>query len=98
MESIEPRTIQVDTLCALTPESQAMLDTLVEQSSWNQTARDWAIFAQLGSIHVVRDEHKRIVASGAVLPLADSIAWISMILVAPQRRGQGLGRAVFEHC
>lgn len=75
-----------------------MLDTLVEQSHWNQTQQDWAIFARLGSIHVVRNEHGSIVASGAVLPLGDSAAWISLILVAPQFRGQGLGRAVFEHC
>src|SRR5690606_18270697 len=98
MASTESRPVEVDTLSALTPESQAMLDELVEQSHWNQTAQDWAIFSRLGSVHVVRDEHKRIIASGAVLPLGDNAAWISLILVTPPRRGQGLGRAVFEHC
>lgn len=98
MANTESRSIEVGTLSALTPDSQAMLDALVVQSHWNQTPQDWAIFAQLGSIHVVRDEHGRIIASGAVLPLGDSAAWISLILVTPEFRGQGLGRAVFEHC
>lgn len=98
MANTESRSIEVGTLSALTPDSQAMLDALVVQSNWNQTPQDWAIFAQLGSIHVVRDEHGRIIASGAVLPLGDSAAWISLILVTPEFRGQGLGRAVFEHC
>ncbi|CAM5430379.1 GNAT family N-acetyltransferase [Eoetvoesiella caeni] len=98
MANTEPRLIEVGTLSVLTADSQAMLDTLVEQSGWNQTPQDWALFGRLGSIHVVRDEHARIVASGAVLPLGEHAAWISLILVAPQFRGRGLGRAVFEHC
>lgn len=79
----------------------AMLEDLVAQSGWNQTGDDWRVFGRYGSISVVRDSADRIVASGAVLPmgaalLGGTVAWISMILVTPARRGQGLGRAVFE--
>lgn len=74
-----------------------MLDALVAASGWNQTARDWRLFERLGSVHVVRDSEGTIIASGAVLPM-DNVAWISMILVTPTARGQGLGRAVFAHC
>ncbi|HEY8707166.1 MAG TPA: GNAT family N-acetyltransferase [Burkholderiaceae bacterium] len=88
----------VKTLPALTAGTQAMLDALVVQSGWNQTAQDWAIFSRHGSICAVRDAQGRIIASGAVLPMGDTAAWISMILVAPEARGQGLGRRVFEHC
>ncbi|MGJ7543039.1 GNAT family N-acetyltransferase [Variovorax sp. LT1R16] len=88
----------VETLGALDDGTLAMLDALVVQSGWNQTAEDWALFSQQGTLFAVRDGEGRIGASGAVLPMGDTGAWISMILVAPALRGQGLGRTVFEHC
>ncbi|MDI1268976.1 MAG: GNAT family N-acetyltransferase [Polaromonas sp.] len=90
--------VVVETLGPLTPAVQAGLDALVLQSGWNQTPQDWAIFSREGSVCVVRDAQSRIIASGAVLPHGPQVAWISMILVAPDLRGRGLGRAVFLHC
>ena len=90
--------VTIETLGALTPVAQAMLDELVVQSGWNQTPQDWAIFSREGAVCAVRDSKGHIIASGAVLPMGDHVAWISMILVAPRARGQGLGTAVFEHC
>lgn len=94
---------EVQRLAALTPGNLLALDDLVVQSGWNQVCADWDVFWRQGSIGVVRDVERRIIASGALLPLgADSdgasIAWISMILVAPSQRGRGHGAAVFEHC
>ncbi|WP_295982678.1 GNAT family N-acetyltransferase [uncultured Variovorax sp.] len=88
LESIAP---------GIDPDAARLLDALVAASGWNQTAHDWRLFARLGTIHVVRDGQGRIAASGAVLPM-EGASWISMILVRPEARGQGLGRAVFEHC
>lgn len=100
----------VETLGSLTPATLTMLDALVEQSGWNQTAHDWNAFFRYGSAYVIRDAHAKIVASGACLPMGKSIGasaggkalervvWISMILVAPAMRGTGLGRAIFHHC
>lgn len=101
MASTEPGALAaVQPLARLDAGALAMLDALVVASHWNQTADDWALFHAHGSIHVVRDEAGRIVASGAVLPMGTpgQVAWISMILVLPAVRGQGLGRAVFDHC
>ena len=98
MGSTEHITSQVETLQALTAESAAMLQSLVAASGWNQTDSDWDLFVRQGTVHAVRDAQGRIVASGAVLPLDPGAAWISMILVAPEVRGQGLGRQVFEQC
>lgn len=83
--------------------TQAMLGRLVAASHWNQTADDWRLFLQQGRVAVVRSSAGEIVASGAVLPMdaADEgpqVAWISMILVLPDVRGQGLGRLIFEQC
>lgn len=90
--------LTIETLGALTPATQAMLDELVLQSGWNQTPQDWAIFSREGTVCAVRDAQSHIIASGAVLPMGEDVAWISMILVAPDARGRGVGRAVFEHC
>ncbi len=90
--------ITIETLGTPSSAMQAMLDELVAQSGWNQTALDWALFARAGSTFGVRNAQGRIIASGAVLPLGEQVAWISMILVAPEARGQGLGSSVFAHC
>ncbi len=87
----------VEVLSSITPGIAPMLDALVAASGWNQTAHDWRLFERLGTVHGVRDGEGRLIASGAVLPMG-SVAWISMILVAPEVRGQGLGRAVFARC
>ena len=88
----------IGALGALTQAAQTDLDALVLQSGWNQTPQDWAIFSREGTVCVARDAQGRIVASGAVLPHGAEVAWISMILVAANLRGQGLGSAVFSHC
>jgi GNAT superfamily N-acetyltransferase len=114
MASTEPRAasaeVVVEKLAELTPDALAMLGELVVHSGWNQTAQDWGVFCSCGTIYVVRDEQGRIAASGAVLPMGESrpgalasltgrgVAWISMILVRPDRRGRGLARRVFEQC
>jgi GNAT superfamily N-acetyltransferase len=89
----------IEDLGALTPGDLDGLNQLVAQSGWNQTSRDWEVFFRLGSIHVIRRTDGAILASGVVLPYGDSsIAWISMILVTPAMRGQGLGMRIFRHC
>ena len=90
--------VAVEALGALDAHTLGMLGDLVAQSGWNQTRDDWALFAAHGTVHAVRDGSGRIVASGAVLPMGPRGAWISMILVDPALRGQGMGRAVFAHC
>lgn len=87
----------VEALSSITPGIAPMLDALVAASGWNQTAHDWRLFERLGTVHGVRDSEGQLIASGAVLPMAD-VAWISMILVRPAARGRGLGRAVFARC
>lgn len=100
----------VERLADLAPAQLAMLDDLVVQAHWNQTADDWRLFFASGTIYVIRDDQARIVASGAVLPMGPSrpgylagltgrgVAWISMILVQPAFRRAGLGRRVFDQC
>lgn len=98
MGSTELGEFQIEVLPGLHADSARMLDALVAASGWNQTRDDWELFVRQGTVLVLRDPQGHIAASGAVLPLEPGTAWISMILVAPQLRGQGLGRQVFEAC
>lgn len=96
--------IEIERLTALTPSALAELQSLVVDSHWNQLPADWLLFHTLGAIYVARNPVGSIVASGALLPMGESressapVSWISMILVKPALRGQGMGRAVFERC
>jgi len=112
MASTEPGVagaeVVVEKLAELTPDALAMLGELVVHSGWNQTPQDWGVFCSCGTIYVVRDEQGRIAASGAVLPMGESrpgalasltgrgVAWISMILVRPDRRGKQLAMEIIR--
>jgi len=71
---------------------------LCRASRWNQVARDWEQFLRLephGAAVAVRDT--RVVGSVATLRFERRFAWISMVLVDPAERGQGIGRALLLH-
>ena len=64
------------------------LSTLV---GWNQTAADWRAFLEGGAVRALDDGHPDcLAATAAVLPFGRDLAWISMVLVRPDRRREGL--------
>ena len=64
------------------------LSTLV---GWNQTAADWRAFLEGGAVRALDDDHPDcLAATAAVLPFGRDLAWISMVLVRPDRRREGL--------
>jgi GNAT superfamily N-acetyltransferase len=71
-------------------------EALVRAAGWNQVAADWEIFRALGTVYAARAEG-RVVATAATLPYGE-FAWISMVLVLPPYRGQGLGTRLLKHC
>lgn len=60
---------------------------------WNQTEQDWRTMLALGHGWGLRQRdglgRGTLVASTLVLPYESRFAWISMVLVAPEARGQG---------
>jgi GNAT superfamily N-acetyltransferase len=66
------------------------LEALVSEARWNQNAKDWRLFLQLGRIYAAHTATGRIVATTATLPYGDRFAWISMVLVAGPYRRRGL--------
>ena len=69
---------------------------LSEAAGWNQTACDWRFFIRQGHTIGYRDSASRLVASAAALPYAGGKGWISMVLVAPAWRSQGLATSLLQ--
>jgi GNAT superfamily N-acetyltransferase len=58
---------------------------------WNQNQADWRFFLAHGATRALDDgEPECLAATAAVLPFGQDIAWISMVLVRPDRRREGL--------
>ncbi|WP_270939138.1 GNAT family N-acetyltransferase, partial [Falsiroseomonas oryzae] len=60
-------------------------------AGWNQAETDWRVFLQDGAVRALDDgDQDCLAATAAVLPFGPDLAWISMVLVRPDRRRQGL--------
>ncbi|HEY7247213.1 MAG TPA: GNAT family N-acetyltransferase [Xanthobacteraceae bacterium] len=66
------------------------LEALVTEARWNQNAKDWRLFLELGRIYAAHTASGRIVATTATLPYGERFAWVSMVLVAGPYRRRGL--------
>lgn len=71
---------------------------LSDAAGWNQTADDWQLFAVHGHALGWRTAHSELIASAAALPMGPGIGWLSMVLVAPAWRRQGLARTLTAGC
>ena len=70
---------------------------LSRAAGWNQTLEDWRLLHSLGpGLFRVARRDERLVASGGAVRYGEALAWICMILVAPDERGRGLGTRVFD--
>ncbi|MGE0605035.1 MAG: GNAT family N-acetyltransferase [Xanthobacteraceae bacterium] len=81
----------------LTPDELGDAEALVKEAGWNQTAADWRIFLELGTVFAIRDQG-RVIATAATLPYGGKFGWISMVLIAGSYRRQGLATRLMERC
>lgn len=64
---------------------------------WNQVSADWRHFLRDGAVQVIDDDDPHCLdATAAVLPFGPGLAWISMVLVRPDRRRAGLATALMR--
>ena len=76
---------------------------LSQRAGWNQTSADLsALVAQTHSLNLLAVYHMNgqmaPLGSGLVVDSEASIAWISMLLVHPELRGQGIGMSLLKEC
>lgn len=81
----------------LTADDLADAGALVREAGWNQTAADWRIFLDFGTVYAIRDGG-RVIATAATLPYGGKFAWISMVLIAGAYRRRGLGTRLMRRC
>jgi GNAT superfamily N-acetyltransferase len=72
--------------------------SLVGASRWNQTEREWRLFLEIAPRGaIVAERAGRVVGTAVTVTYAPDVAWIAMVLVEPEARGQGIGRALLRH-
>jgi GNAT superfamily N-acetyltransferase len=72
-------------------------ERLCRASRWNQTAREWELFLGLAGDRCLVAEHAgRVVGTAVTAVYAPTVAWIAMVLVDPDERGRGIGRALLR--
>jgi predicted N-acetyltransferase YhbS len=71
--------------------------TLQRPEGWNQTERDWSRLLQLEPAGCFAAEvNGRVIGTVTTTTYGAALAWIGMMLVAPEHRGRGIGRQLFS--
>src|SRR5207249_1685387 len=83
----------------LRPEDLAFADSLRELAGWNQTLDDWRGLLELSPEGCFLAEWDGAPA-GTITTICygQELAWIGMLLVHPDFRGRGIGRALLARC
>ncbi|HNY41035.1 MAG TPA: GNAT family N-acetyltransferase [Bryobacteraceae bacterium] len=70
---------------------------LCRAAKWNQVERDWRFFVEQSRAGCLAEESDgRVVGTSATLDYGQEFAWIAMVLVDPECRGQGIGTRLLE--
>ena len=81
----------------LTTEDIPQAMRLKDLAGWNQTAADWQLLLSASPVGCFAAEHDdRVVGTSTTITYEGRFAWIGMVIVDPQYRGQGTGTALFE--
>jgi GNAT superfamily N-acetyltransferase len=83
----------------LTAADLPFADHVRELAGWNQTLSDWERFLALEPEGCFLAEWEGAPAGTATTAIyASTLAWVGMVLVHPDRRRLGIGRALLQHC
>jgi GNAT superfamily N-acetyltransferase len=75
------------------PEGMRLKDV----AGWNQASVDWERFLSASPQGCFAAEcENHVVGTSATIAYGDRVAWIGMVVVDPQYRGQGIGTALLE--
>jgi GNAT superfamily N-acetyltransferase len=78
---------------ALRPDDAAAALALSSEAGWNQTVADWEFMLAAGEARGQLTAAGALVASALILPYAERIAWIAMVLTTESHRRRGLATA-----
>src|SRR5262245_51242984 len=85
--------------CSLRRMTQTDLtdpDELLRLAGWNQTPEDWCHMLELQpeGCFVAEAQSKTVLGTVTTITYGGTIAWIGMMLVHPDHRRKGIGRAL----
>ena len=64
---------------------------------WNQTEKDWNLFmANEGNTCLVAEYDHKVIATTTAINYSQRVAWVAMVLVDKEYRGQGISRALLQ--
>lgn len=83
----------------LTKDDFAFANELRALAGWNQTLDDWQRFlaCETNGCFVAEWEGKP-VGTATTITYGQDLAWIGMVLVHPEQRRRGIGKALLLHC
>jgi ribosomal protein S18 acetylase RimI-like enzyme len=83
----------------MTAEDIPFADSLRALAGWNQTLADWRRFLTCDRYGCFIAEVNGVpVGTATTIRYENRIAWVGMVLVHPDHRRQGIGRALLTHC
>lgn len=82
---------------AIRPEDAVAGLRLSRLAGWNQTIDDWRLMLSFGRGFAV-ERRGVVVATAMTLPYGKAVGWISMVLVDPEQRRQGLATDLMRDC
>jgi GNAT superfamily N-acetyltransferase len=69
---------------------------LSTEASWDQTADDWRVMIRYGQTWGRFTQSGQLVATTLLLPYAERLAWLAMVLVTERYRHQGIASALMS--
>src|SRR5439155_12328960 len=72
--------------------------TLSNAEGWNQTEKDWRLFIRSSqNVCMLAECGKKIIGTTTAINYSNQLAWIGMVLVAKEYRGQGVSKLLLTN-
>jgi ribosomal protein S18 acetylase RimI-like enzyme len=81
----------------MTPDDLDLAMRLKDQAGWNQTEADWRRFLAMEPAGCFVADWLGGLVGTTVTCIFGHVAWIAMVLVDPEFRGRGIGKALMSH-